>query len=82
MRAAAPTGMAYPPGAGQGPLTRRLLGLSRREAQLISMLSAGQALGRVGSRSFVVAHHRSRIEARLTNTDTGMSATLSGGRRG
>ena len=54
------------------PLTRTLLGLSESEAQLISMLSAGQALWRVGSRSFVVQHHRSRLEAELTNTDTGM----------
>ena len=30
------------------------------------MLSAGQALWRVGARSFVVQHYRSRIEARLT----------------
>ena len=27
---------------------------------------------RVGSRSFVVQHYRSRLEAKLTNTDTGM----------
>ena len=54
------------------PLTRRLLGLSETEARLISMLSAGQALWRVGSRSFVVQHYRSRHEAALTNTDTGM----------
>ena len=39
------------------------------------MLSAGQALWRVGSRSFVVSHHRSALEARLTDTDTGMRAT-------
>jgi hypothetical protein len=36
------------------------------------MLSPGQALWRVGSRSFVVQHYRSRQEARMTNTDTGM----------
>ena len=36
------------------------------------MLSAGQALWRVGSRSFVVQHYRSRLEAELTDTDTGM----------
>jgi hypothetical protein len=63
------------------PLTRSLLGLSQSEAQLISMLSAGQALWQVGARSFVVAHHRSRIEAELTNTDAGMSTSLSGGGR-
>jgi hypothetical protein len=36
------------------------------------MLSPGQALWRVGSRSFVVQHYRSRVEASFTNTDTGM----------
>jgi hypothetical protein len=36
------------------------------------MLAAGQALWRVGSRSYVVQHYRSALEAELTNTDTGM----------
>ena len=44
------------------------------------MLSAGQALWRVGSRSFVVQHYRSRLETGLTNTDTGMR--VSGHERG
>ncbi|HEY1714097.1 MAG TPA: hypothetical protein VGG07_14415, partial [Solirubrobacteraceae bacterium] len=60
---------------------RSLLGLSGSEARLISMLSPGQALWRVGARSFVVAHHRSRLEARLTNTDTGMTTTGPGRRQ-
>jgi len=47
-------------------------GFEETEAQLISMLGTGQALWRVGSRSFVVQHYRSRQEAGLTNTDTGM----------
>jgi hypothetical protein len=46
------------------------------------MLTAGQALWRVGSRSFVVQHYRSRLEARLTNTDTGMRLTEATGARG
>jgi len=78
----ASTRIVYHQDESQVPLTRSLLGLSQSEAQLISMLSAGQALWRVGARSFVVAHHRSRIEARLTDTDAGMSAaTGTGGRR-
>ena len=68
----ASTRIVYHQDESQIPLTRTLLGLSESEAQLISMLSAGQALWRVGARSFVVAHHRSRLEADLTNTDTGM----------
>jgi type IV secretory pathway VirB4 component len=69
----ASTRIVYHQDEGQIPLTRALLGLSENEAQLLSVLSAGQALWRVGSRSFVVQHYRSRLEARMTNTDTGMS---------
>jgi type IV secretory pathway VirB4 component len=68
----ASTRIVYHQDESQVPLTRALLGLSESEAQLISMLSAGQALWRVGSRSFVVQHYRSRIETELTDTDTGM----------
>jgi type IV secretory pathway VirB4 component len=68
----ASTRIVYHQDESQVPLTRALLGLSESESQLIAMLSPGQALWRVGSRSFVVQHHRSRLEARLTNTDTGM----------
>ena len=46
------------------------------------MLSAGQALWRVGSRSFVVQHYRSQLETELTNTDTGMRITEAGAGRG
>ncbi|MBV9007483.1 MAG: ATP-binding protein [Solirubrobacterales bacterium] len=69
----ASTRIVYHQDESQVPLTRTLLGLSESEAQLISMLSPGQALWRVGSRSFVVHHYRSSSEAELTNTDTGMS---------
>ncbi len=68
----ASTRVVYHQDESQVPLTRTLLGLSEREAQLISMLSPGQALWRVGSRSQIVQHYRSRLEAELTNTDTGM----------
>ena len=68
----ASTRVVYHQDESQIPLTRTLLGLSENEAQLVSMLSAGQALWRVGSRSFVVGHYRSRLETGLTNTDTGM----------
>jgi type IV secretory pathway VirB4 component len=71
----ASTRIVYHQDESQVPLTRALLGLSESEARLISLLSSGQALWRVGNRSFVVAHYRSRLEAKLTNTDTGMRAT-------
>ncbi len=76
----ASTRIVYHQDESQVPVTRALLGLSETEAQLLSVLSAGQALWRVGSRSFVVQHYRSRIETRLTNTDTGMR--IDGGTRG
>jgi hypothetical protein len=78
----ASTRIVYHQDESQVPLTKALLGLSESEAQLISMLSAGQALWRVGARSFVVQHYRSRIEARLTNTDSGMRVTGGGMARG
>jgi type IV secretory pathway VirB4 component len=69
----ASTRIVYHQDESQVPLTRALLGLSESEARLISMLSPGQALWRVGSRSFVVQHYRSRIETDMTDTDTGMT---------
>jgi type IV secretory pathway VirB4 component len=69
----ASTRVVYHQDESQIPLTRSLLGLSENEAQLLAVLSAGQALWRVGSRSFVVQHYRSRLEARMTNTDIGMA---------
>jgi len=68
----ASTRIIYHQDESQIPLTRELLGLSATEARLLAQLTPGQALWRVGSRSFVVQHYRSRIEQRLTNTDTGM----------
>jgi type IV secretory pathway VirB4 component len=78
----ASTRVVYHQDESQIEATRRLLGLSHSESQLISLLSAGQALWRVGSRSFVVQHHRSRIETQLTNTDTGMRISESAVTRG
>jgi type IV secretory pathway VirB4 component len=68
----ASTRIVYHQDESQIALTRELLGLSSTEARLLTQLSPGQALWCVGSRSFVVQHLRSRIEHRLTNTDTGM----------
>ncbi|MDQ2759325.1 MAG: ATP-binding protein [Actinomycetota bacterium] len=78
----ASTRIIYHQDESQVPLTRALLGLSESEAELLSLLGAGQALWRVGSRSFVVQHYRSRLEAELTDTDTGMQVTSSGRARG
>jgi type IV secretory pathway VirB4 component len=78
LTADASTRIVYHQDESQVPLTRQLLGLSETEARLISLLSAGQALWRVGSRSFVVQHYRSRLETGLTNTDTGMRISEEG----
>jgi type IV secretory pathway VirB4 component len=75
----ASTRVVYHQDESQVELTRTLLGLSRSEGRLISMLGTGRALWRVGSRSFVVAHQRSAIEASLTDTDSGMDAAQSAG---
>jgi hypothetical protein len=76
----ASTRVVYHQDDSQIELTRALLGLSHTEGRLISMLGTGRALWRVGSRSFVVAHQRSAIEAALTDTDAGMDAGQSAGR--
>jgi type IV secretory pathway VirB4 component len=68
----ASTRVIYHQDESQIELTRQLLGLSATEAQLLGLLSPGQALWRVGQRSFVVQHHRSRLEKRLSDTDAGM----------
>jgi type IV secretory pathway VirB4 component len=80
--AEASTRVIYHQDESQVELTRSLLGLSESEAQLLALLSAGQALWRVGSRSFVVQHYRSRLEARMTNTDVGMRLSAEGIVRG
>jgi type IV secretory pathway VirB4 component len=77
----ASTRIIYHQDESQVQLTRELLGLSETEAGLITLLGTGQALWRVGSRSFVVQHHRSALETRLTNTDTGMQTGDGGSAR-
>ena len=68
----ASTRIIYHQDPAQAELTRSLLGLSGAEARLLSRLSCGQALWRVGARPFVVQHHRSRLESQITDTDGGM----------
>jgi type IV secretory pathway VirB4 component len=68
----ASTCVIYHQDESQTAVTRELLGLSATEARILTQLMPGQALWRVGSRSFVVQHYRSRIEQRLTDTDAGM----------
>jgi len=51
---------------------RELLGLSDTEAKLLPQLPRGQALWKVGTRSFLVEHRLSPTELRLVDTDTRM----------
>jgi type IV secretory pathway VirB4 component len=68
----ASTRVIYHQDESQIGVTRELLGLSANEARILTQLAPGQALWQIGSRSFVVQHYRSRMERRLTDTDTGM----------
>ncbi len=68
------TRVVYRQAAGEIDSTTALLGLTDREAQIVSQLGKGQALWQVGERSFVVQHHRSRSERALSDTDEGMLA--------
>ncbi len=68
----ASTRIIYHQDESQVRVTRELLGLSTTEARILTQLTPGQALWRVGTRSFMVAHQRSAIERRLTDTDAGM----------
>jgi type IV secretory pathway VirB4 component len=68
------TRIIYRQPAGDIPSAIDLLGLSDREAQIVTQLGKGQALWQVGERSFIVQHQRSRTERALTDTDQGMHA--------
>jgi hypothetical protein len=61
---------------GQAPseadVTRRLLGLSSTEGDLITQLPRGVALWKVGERSFLVEHAVGPTEAALIDTDGAM----------
>jgi type IV secretory pathway VirB4 component len=78
----ASTRVIYHQDESQVDVTRTLLGLSENESRLIAMLSPGQALWRVASRGFVVQHYRSALEARFSNTDTGMRVSAASVARG
>lgn len=51
-----------------------MLGLTSTEAELVADLQPGQAVWKVGSRSFLVQHRLSQIEQALVNTDARMGA--------
>ena len=54
---------------------RELLGLSDTEAKLLPHLPRGQALWKVGTRSFLVDHRLSQAETGLVDTDARMTTS-------
>jgi hypothetical protein len=54
---------------------RELLGLSDTEAKLLPQLPRGEALWKVGTRSFLVEHRLSAAELDLVDTDVRMRPT-------
>jgi type IV secretory pathway VirB4 component len=58
---------------------RELLGLSDTEARILPNLPRGQALWKVGTRSFLVEHRLSAAETTLVDTDGRMTPIRAGG---
>ena len=70
----AQTRVVYRQSADELARSGELLGLSSTEAEIVSDLQPGQAIWKVGSRSFLVQHRLSGFEAQLVNTDARMGA--------
>ena len=68
----ASTTIVYHQHAKEAAFTSELLGLSSTEGELIKTLHQGEALWRVGNRSFLVYHVLSDLEQRLVDTDSAM----------
>jgi type IV secretory pathway VirB4 component len=69
----AETRVIYAQPTDQLTATRDLLGLTETEAELLPTLRRGEALWKVGQRSFLVHHRLSSFETRLVNTDARMA---------
>ena len=71
----ASTTIVYRQHPREAPQTAELLGLSSTEADRITRLDSGEALWRVGGRSFLVYHVVSEMEWDLVRTDSAMVDT-------
>ena len=69
----AETRVMYGQSTDQLDWTRDTLRLTGTETELLPNLDRGVALWKVGQRSFIVRHRRSRAEEPLTNTDARMT---------
>jgi AAA-like domain len=67
------TRVVFAQAPSEAEATRKMLGLSRIEQELISKLPRGVALWKVGDRSFVVKHLLSESEGQLVDTDSAMA---------
>ena len=70
------TRVIYYQAAGDVAASKYLLGLTESEAELLTQLKRGQALWKVGTRSFLVQHRLSPAERALVDTDTRMVAAI------
>jgi type IV secretory pathway VirB4 component len=68
------TRVIYYQAPGDVAASRDLLGLTESEADLLSQLRRGQALWKVGTRSFLIQHRLSPAERQIVDTDARMSA--------
>lgn len=68
------TRVIYGQSPGEAEASRQLLGLTTTEADLLSQLSRGVALWKVGRRSFLVRHRLGPSERALVDTDAAMAA--------
>lgn len=69
----AETRVIYAQPTDQLAATRDLLGLTETEAELLPTLRRGEALWKVGQRSFLVHHRISSYESQLVDTDARMA---------
>jgi hypothetical protein len=67
------TRVVYAQAPDEIPSARELLGLSGTEANLLPTLGRGEAVWKVGNRSFLVRHMLGKAELGLVNTDSRMA---------
>ena len=67
------TRVVYRQSDSEAPLAAQLLGLTETEAALLPGLGRGEAIWKVGQRSFFVSHLISAREAQLVDTDAAMA---------
>jgi type IV secretory pathway VirB4 component len=77
----AQTRVVYRQSADELGRSKDLLGLSSTEAEIVSDLQPGQAIWKVGARSFLVQHRLSATEAALVDTDARMGERRGGAGR-